>query len=83
MASAGAALAGESALDADIYYEEVCLAMSGAANPEPVDEQRLKSIMHQPEISVTLDLNRGAHEHTMYFSDLTHDYVTLNAEYTT
>ena len=83
MASAGAALAGEPALDADIYYEEICLARSGAANPDPVDEQRLKSIMLQPEIRVTLDLNRGEHEHTMYFSDLTHDYVTLNAEYTT
>ena len=44
---------------------------------------QLEKIMAQQEISVTIDLHRGAASHTMYFSDLTHDYVTLNAEYTT
>lgn len=83
IASAGAALAGESQLNADIYYEDVCLAQNGAGSAEPVDADRLKSIMAQPEILVTLNLNRGGSQHTMYFSDLTHDYVTLNAEYTT
>ena len=83
MASAGAALAGEPELLADIHYEEVCLARNGAPCPETAGKDRLKEIMGQSEISVTLDLNRGEASHTMYFSDLTHDYVTLNAEYTT
>lgn len=83
MASAGAALAGEPDLAADIYYEDICLARTGAASPDPPDEARLKEIMGEPEISVTMDLHRGEASHTMYFSDLTHDYVTLNAEYTT
>jgi len=83
MASAGAALAGEPELLADIYYEDVCLAQNGAACPEAPGEARLKQIMGEPEISVTLQLNRGDSSHRMYFSDLTHDYVTLNAEYTT
>lgn len=83
MASAGAALAGQPNLPADIYYEDVCLARGGAASAEEPDEQRLKEIMGEPEISVTIDLHRSESAHTMYFSDLTHDYVTLNAEYTT
>lgn len=83
LASAGAALAGESGLAADIWYEEVCLARGGAASVEEQDEQRLKEIMCEPEITVTIDLHRGTSSYTMYFSDLTHDYVTLNAEYTT
>ena len=83
MASTGAALAGEPELRADIYYEEVCLVRDGAPSREAPDAERLNEIMAQPEISVTLDLKRGKASHTMYFSDLTHDYVTLNAEYTT
>jgi glutamate N-acetyltransferase/amino-acid N-acetyltransferase len=83
MASAGAALAGEQELMADIWYQELYLARDGAACAEALDAQRLKEIMGESEISVTLDLHRGRGSQTMYFSDLTHDYVTLNAEYTT
>ncbi len=39
--------------------------------------------MAQHEIDVRVVLNGGAAASTLYFSDLTHDYVTLNAEYTT
>jgi glutamate N-acetyltransferase/amino-acid N-acetyltransferase len=35
------------------------------------------------EAEVTIDLERGACSAHAYFSDLTHEYVTLNAEYTT
>ena len=83
MASAGAALAGEPALPADVYYEEVCLASAGAEAAGPIDAGRLAAIMAQEEICVKLDLHRGAAGHTMYFSDLTHEYVTINSEYTT
>jgi glutamate N-acetyltransferase/amino-acid N-acetyltransferase len=83
IASAGAALAGESKLEADIFYEEVCLTSGGAAIEDPVDELRLEEIMAADEIAVTLDLHRGDSEYKIYFSDLTHEYVTINAEYTT
>lgn len=82
IAAAGAALAGEAGLGADIFYEGECLARGGVACHE-TGPDRLESIMSRPEISVTLDLNRGAAEYTMYFSDLGHEYVSLNAEYTT
>lgn len=83
MASAGAALAGEPQLVADIYYENLCLALAGTANPAPPADDALKRLMAEQEISVTINLHRGSAKNTMYFSDLTHDYVTLNAEYTT
>jgi glutamate N-acetyltransferase/amino-acid N-acetyltransferase len=35
------------------------------------------------EAEIGVDLGRGEDASQMYFSDLTHDYVTLNAEYTT
>jgi N-acetylglutamate synthase/N-acetylornithine aminotransferase len=39
--------------------------------------------MHQPEIDLNVALNGPGAQATVYFSDLTHDYVTLNAEYST
>ncbi len=85
MATAGAALASASAseLAADIYYEDACLARAGEASADPVGRERLDEIMSRTELSAVIDLHRGAAEKTVYFSDLTHDYVTLNAEYRT
>jgi glutamate N-acetyltransferase/amino-acid N-acetyltransferase len=39
--------------------------------------------MAQHEVDVRVGVNGGPAGTTVYFSDLTHDYVTLNAEYTT
>lgn len=83
LAAAGAVLAGEPAFEADVYFEDVCLARRGEAGPKLVDKEILKKLMDQTEISVAVNLNRGNDEYTIYFSDLTHDYVSLNAEYTT
>ena len=34
-------------------------------------------------IEIIVDLNNGKHKQTMYFCDLSHDYVRINSEYTT
>jgi N-acetylglutamate synthase/N-acetylornithine aminotransferase len=39
--------------------------------------------MAQHEIDVRVVLDGGPAATTLYFSDLTHAYVTVNAEYTT
>jgi glutamate N-acetyltransferase/amino-acid N-acetyltransferase len=83
IASAGAALAGGPALKASVAFEDVLLAKDGQASGDVPDGDRLQRIMESPEIAVELALHRGSEECTIYFSDLTHDYVTLNAEYTT
>ena len=49
------------------------------------DAERLALAHHleQPEVDLHVDLHRGQAGTHLYFSDLTHQYVTLNAEYTT
>ena len=49
--------------------------------PDRIDALELATPSAEPEIWV--DLGRGAASFHLYISDLTHDYVTLNAEYTT
>jgi glutamate N-acetyltransferase/amino-acid N-acetyltransferase len=39
--------------------------------------------MQQSEITVRVVLNRGAEQATVWTCDLSHDYVTINAEYRT
>ena len=70
---------------ARIAYEDV-VDRRAAAQPAALGEAqqgRLAEIMHQPEIDLNVALNGPGAEATVYFSDLTHDYVTLNAEYST
>jgi glutamate N-acetyltransferase / amino-acid N-acetyltransferase len=75
---------GHTALPAKIAYEEVVIVDKG--HPASLDEaetERLMAVMHQPEITLHVALNGPGEEAVIYFSDLTHDYVTLNAEYST
>jgi glutamate N-acetyltransferase/amino-acid N-acetyltransferase len=75
---------GHTALPAHIAYEDVVIVEGG--HPAVLDEaaqERLSAVMHQPEIALNVALNGPGEEAVIYFSDLTHDYVTLNAEYST
>jgi N-acetylglutamate synthase/N-acetylornithine aminotransferase len=36
-----------------------------------------------PEAELSINLGRGTGAAHVYFSDLTHDYIRINAEYTT
>jgi glutamate N-acetyltransferase / amino-acid N-acetyltransferase len=75
---------GHQALPAQIAYEDVVIVQKGQpAALDDVARERLGAIMEQPEIELTVALNGPGAEATVYFSDLTHDYVTLNAEYST
>lgn len=47
------------------------------------DRGHAASILSRSEIEVTVDLGLGEAEATVLTCDLTHDYVTINAEYTT
>ena len=75
---------GHQALPARISYEDVVIVEHGQhAALDEVQQGRLLDIMHQPEIDLNVALNGPGAQATVYFSDLTHDYVTLNAEYST
>ena len=43
----------------------------------------LEKSMRKNRIEIVVDLNNGKHKQTMYFSDLSYDYVRINSEYTT
>jgi glutamate N-acetyltransferase/amino-acid N-acetyltransferase len=75
---------GRATLPVDVAYDDLVVVQGGepAALGEGAQE-RLADIMTQPEIALRVALNGAGAGSTVYFSDLTHDYVTLNAEYTT
>jgi glutamate N-acetyltransferase/amino-acid N-acetyltransferase len=44
-------------------------------------EERGAAVMAEPEIDIIVDLARGDASATVYTSDLSHDYVSINADY--
>jgi glutamate N-acetyltransferase/amino-acid N-acetyltransferase len=65
-----------------IQLGDVCIVADG----EPADdytEERGQGVMSANEISITIGLGRGAAQATVWTSDLSHEYVTINAEYRT
>jgi glutamate N-acetyltransferase/amino-acid N-acetyltransferase len=66
----------------DLYLDDVLVAQGGGRSQgyREADGQR---ILQQSEITVRVVLNRGAQQATVWTCDLSHDYVTINAEYRT
>ncbi|MGB5218981.1 MAG: bifunctional glutamate N-acetyltransferase/amino-acid acetyltransferase ArgJ [Smithella sp.] len=52
-------------------------------SPLNFDINKLKGIFHQDRIDVKVDLGAGDKSYYVYSSDLSHDYVKINAEYST
>jgi glutamate N-acetyltransferase/amino-acid N-acetyltransferase len=63
-----------------LYLDDVCVAQNGGRYPDyqEADGQR---VMKQSEISVRVHLGRGDAHDTVWTCDLSHDYVTINADY--
>ena len=67
---------------AQIYYGDICAYDQGCV----ADKTLLKSmqdVMRKRAFDVTVDLNLGDGEDTVYTCDFSYDYVKINAEYTT
>ena len=64
----------------DLYLDDVLVAKNGGRYPgyQEADGQR---VMKQAEITVRVALNRGAASATVWTCDLSHDYVSINADY--
>ncbi len=65
-----------------IYLDEVCIVENGAVAAS-YTEAAGKKVMLQEEITIRITLGRGSCSETVWTSDLSHDYVTINAEYRT
>ena len=57
--------------------------MVAAGAPLAYDEAEAARIFSCHDLLIHLDLGAGAAEATVWTSDLTHDYVSLNAHYRT
>ena len=51
--------------------------------PTDAGSKKLTNSMKKNNIEITLDLNSGKAMQTIYFSDLSHEYVHINSAYTT
>jgi glutamate N-acetyltransferase / amino-acid N-acetyltransferase len=75
--------AGVSDLDVsgvDVYLDEVLVAQGGA-RAVAYREEEGQRIMRKPEICVRVVLGRGAVATELWTCDLSHDYVSINADY--
>jgi glutamate N-acetyltransferase/amino-acid N-acetyltransferase len=64
----------------DLYLGKTCLLKSGV--PDNQYREELGQIeMNKEEIKITIDLNQGQSNATIWTSDLSYDYVKINAEY--
>jgi glutamate N-acetyltransferase / amino-acid N-acetyltransferase len=66
----------------DLYLDDVLVAKNGGRHAayQEADGQR---VMKQAEITVRVALNRGAAAATVWTCDLSHEYVSINADYRT
>jgi glutamate N-acetyltransferase/amino-acid N-acetyltransferase len=63
-----------------LHLDDVCVVLNGGRNPayQEADGQR---VMKQSEITIRVNLGRGTAVDTVWTCDLSHDYVSINADY--
>ena len=64
----------------DVYLDDVHVATAGGRHPE-YTEAAGQAVMNQAEITVRIALNRGDAHATVWTCDLSHEYVSINADY--
>jgi glutamate N-acetyltransferase/amino-acid N-acetyltransferase len=75
--------AGVADLDVDkvgIFLGDVCIVRDGGRAPD-YREQDGQRVMNQDEIGIRIELGRGSASETVWTSDLSDEYVRINAEY--
>jgi glutamate N-acetyltransferase/amino-acid N-acetyltransferase len=64
----------------NLYLDNVWVAKNGGRNPD-YQEQDGQRVMKQSEITVRVKLARGDAAASIWTCDLSHEYVTINADY--
>ncbi|MFT5691873.1 MAG: glutamate N-acetyltransferase/amino-acid N-acetyltransferase [Oceanicoccus sp.] len=77
--------AGVDGLDVDIISVSIgdALIAENGCRAASYTEEKGAVVMAEEEISITIDLSRGGASATVWTSDLSHEYVRINAEYRT
>jgi glutamate N-acetyltransferase/amino-acid N-acetyltransferase len=79
--AAGAALPSPEPLALDVHIEGIHVCAGGAAIP--ADQAALAQAVSRPEVEYEVAIPGDGAETEVFFSDLSHEYVTVNADYTT
>ncbi|MES0327049.1 MAG: bifunctional glutamate N-acetyltransferase/amino-acid acetyltransferase ArgJ [Gammaproteobacteria bacterium] len=66
--------------DVSIYLDDVCI-VSGGCRDAAYTEEAGQRVMDQSEITIKVVLGRGDISTTIWTTDLSHDYVTINSDY--
>jgi glutamate N-acetyltransferase/amino-acid N-acetyltransferase len=64
----------------DLHLDDVHVVVDGGRHPDYREEDGQR-VMKQSEIGVRIGLGRGEASDTVWTCDLSHDYVTINADY--
>ena len=64
----------------DLFLDDVHVVVNGGRHPSYKEEDGQR-VMKQSEILVRVSLGRGTHSETVWTCDLSHDYVSINADY--
>lgn len=64
----------------NLYLDDVWVAKNGGRNPDYREEDGQR-VMKQSEITIRVRLARGSASATVWTCDLSHDYVSINADY--
>lgn len=64
----------------ELFLDDVHVVTQGGRNPAYREEDGQR-VMRQSEITVRVALGRGTASDTVWTCDLSHDYVTINADY--
>jgi glutamate N-acetyltransferase/amino-acid N-acetyltransferase len=66
----------------DIWFGDLRICRDGGRAAE-WDEKAAHAYVSQPEFSIRIELNQGTGRCTFWTTDLTHQYVSINADYST
>lgn len=64
----------------NVYLDEVCIVRNGARAADYTEAKGV-AVMARPEITVGIELGAGNRSARVWTSDLSYDYVRINAEY--
>jgi len=67
----------------NLFLDEVCIVRGGGGVDADYTEEKGQAVMNKEEITIAVELNRGLETATIWTSDLSYDYVRINAEYRT
>jgi len=82
MAALGAAGVAFDPQKVSIFFDDVLVVEHGVSAPGVTEEQQ-RRVLQQEEFTVTIDLHAGSAQASIFTTDLSTDYVKINASYHT